>query len=29
MAADQSSLFGTLLRGMIRRLIRFYYPVIR
>ncbi|MDP6794990.1 MAG: 1-acyl-sn-glycerol-3-phosphate acyltransferase [Verrucomicrobiota bacterium] len=29
MAADQSSLFGTLLRRLIRRLVRFYYPVIR
>ena len=29
MAADQSSFFGTLLRRLIRRLIRFYYPVIR
>jgi len=27
--ADQSSLFGTLLRRIIRRLVRFYYPVIR
>mgnify|MGYP001282663942 CR=1 FL=1 len=29
MAADQSSFIGTLLRRLIRRLIRFYYPVIR
>ena len=29
MAADQSTFFGTLLRRLIRRLIRFYYPVIR
>ena len=29
MAADQSSYFGTQLRRLIRRLIRFYYPVIR
>ena len=29
MAADQSSYFGTKLRRLIRRLIRFYYPVIR
>ena len=29
MATDQSSPFGTLLRRLIRGLIRFYYPVIR
>ena len=29
MASDQSTFFGTLLRRLIRRLIRFYYPVIR
>ena len=29
MAADQSSFFGTLLRRLIRRVVRFYYPVIR
>ena len=29
MAADKSSLFGTLLRKTIRRVIRFYYPTIR
>jgi len=29
MAADQSTFFGTTLRRFIRRLVRFYYPVIR
>jgi len=29
MAADKSSLFGTLLRKTIRRVVRFYYPTIR
>ena len=29
MAADKSSLFGTLLRKTIRRVVRFYYPIIR
>jgi glycerol-3-phosphate O-acyltransferase/dihydroxyacetone phosphate acyltransferase len=29
MGADKSSLFGTLLRKTIRRVVRFYYPTIR